>query len=179
MSLQVEHEEMFFFPYLSLHFSDVPYHRPQVLTAEQHRAFCRVGAIVRGFLTRRLLKTEKVKHLRQTIVVRLESALNPSCGDTNCFGDKKCQRFYPQDTQEFIGSFHSDASLKRVDYTAQDFSLQERVRAQVRRRSYPLWTAKVLPTCHCANVCIALLHSSAQPSTASTTSSLKCLSPID
>lgn len=43
---------------------------PQVLTAEQQRAFCRIGAIIRGFLTRRLLKTEKVKHLRQTILVR-------------------------------------------------------------------------------------------------------------
>ncbi len=45
----------------------------QVLTAEQQRAFCRVGAIIRGFLTRRLLKTEKIKHLRQTVVVRLHS----------------------------------------------------------------------------------------------------------
>lgn len=42
----------------------------QVLTAEQQRAFCRICAIVRGFLVRRLLKTEKVKNLRQTIVVR-------------------------------------------------------------------------------------------------------------
>lgn len=49
----------------------VPYRLLQALTAEQHRAFCRVGAITRGFLTRRLLKTEKVKHLRQTIVVRI------------------------------------------------------------------------------------------------------------
>lgn len=51
----------------------------------------------------------------------------------------------PQDTQLFISSFHSEASLKRADYTAQDFSLQERVRAQVWRCSYPLWTAEVLP----------------------------------
>ena len=48
----------------------------QVLTADQQRAFCRIGAIIRGFLTRRLLKTEKVKHLRQTIVVRLHSHKN-------------------------------------------------------------------------------------------------------
>lgn len=48
----------------------------QVLTADQQRAFCRIGAIIRGFLTRRLLKTEKVKHLRQTIVVRLHSQKN-------------------------------------------------------------------------------------------------------
>ena len=45
----------------------------QVLTAEQQRALCRIGAITRGFLTRRLLKIDKVKHLRQTIVVRLNS----------------------------------------------------------------------------------------------------------
>lgn len=45
----------------------------QVLTAEQQRAFCQIGAIIRGFLTRRLLKTEKVKNLRQTIVVRRHS----------------------------------------------------------------------------------------------------------
>lgn len=41
----------------------------QVLTPEQQRAFCRIGALIRGFLTRRLLKTEKVKHLSQTVVV--------------------------------------------------------------------------------------------------------------
>lgn len=88
---------------------------------------------------------------------------------------------YPQDTQLFIGSFHSEASLKRADYTAQDFSLQERVRAQVWRCSYPLWTAEVLSTSPCAYVCIPPLSllSFAQHSTTSTTSSLKCLSPID
>lgn len=41
----------------------------QVLTPEQQRAFCRIGALIRGFLTRRLLNTEKVKHLSQTVVV--------------------------------------------------------------------------------------------------------------
>lgn len=41
----------------------------QVLSPEQQRAFCRIGALIRGFLTRRLLKTEKVKHLRQTVLV--------------------------------------------------------------------------------------------------------------
>uniref|UniRef100_UPI0037E7B3E7 centriolar coiled-coil protein of 110 kDa-like isoform X2 n=1 Tax=Semicossyphus pulcher TaxID=241346 RepID=UPI0037E7B3E7 len=75
-----------------------------VLTPEQQRAFCRVGAIIRGFLTRRLLKTEKVKHLRQTIV----------------------------DTQEFIRSFQTEAPQKRGTSSAQDRSLQERVKAQLR-----------------------------------------------
>ncbi|XP_030645521.1 centriolar coiled-coil protein of 110 kDa [Chanos chanos] len=76
----------------------------QVLTLEQQRALCRIGAIVRGFLTRRLLKTEKVKHLRQTV----------------------------QDTQEFIRSFQNEAPQKRCSVSPQDLSLQERVRAQLR-----------------------------------------------
>ncbi|XP_040045925.2 centriolar coiled-coil protein of 110 kDa isoform X2 [Gasterosteus aculeatus] len=91
-----------------------------VLTAEQQRAFCRIGAVIRGFLTRRLLKTEKVKHLRQTIM----------------------------DTQEFIRSFQTEAPQKRGPCSAQDRSLQERVRAQLRAALYdihdiffemPLW----------------------------------------
>uniref|UniRef100_A0A672GH22 Centriolar coiled-coil protein 110 n=1 Tax=Salarias fasciatus TaxID=181472 RepID=A0A672GH22_SALFA len=82
----------------------------QVLTAEQQRAFCHIGAIVRGFLTRRLLKTEKLKHLRQTVV----------------------------DTQEFIRSFQTEASQKRGIYSAQDLSLQERVRAQLRAALYDI-----------------------------------------
>ncbi|XP_051797010.1 centriolar coiled-coil protein of 110 kDa isoform X1 [Acanthochromis polyacanthus] len=81
-----------------------------VLTAEQQRAFCRIGAIIRGFLTRRLLQTEKVKHLRQTIV----------------------------DTQEFIRSFQTEAPQKRGNYSAQDLSLQERVRAQLRAALYDI-----------------------------------------
>ncbi|KAM4531914.1 centriolar coiled-coil protein of 110 kDa isoform 2-T3 [Odontesthes bonariensis] len=79
-----------------------------VLTAEQQRAFCRIGAIIRGFLVRRLLKTEKVKQLRQTVV----------------------------DTQEFIRSFHTEAAQKRSTCSAQDVSLQERVRAQLRAALY-------------------------------------------
>ncbi|XP_035510148.1 centriolar coiled-coil protein of 110 kDa-like isoform X2 [Morone saxatilis] len=83
----------------------------QVLTAEQQRAFCRIGAIIRGFLTRRLLKTEKVKHLRQTI----------------------------GDTQEFIRSFQTEAPQRRGTYSAQDRSLQERVRAQLRAALYDIY----------------------------------------
>ncbi|XP_055366984.1 centriolar coiled-coil protein of 110 kDa-like [Betta splendens] len=80
----------------------------QVLTAEQHRALCRIGALVRGFLTRRLLKTDKVKQLRQTV----------------------------GDTQEFIRSFQIEASQKKCSYSAQDQSLQERVGAQLRAALY-------------------------------------------
>lgn len=45
----------------------------QVLSAKQQRALCHIGAIARGFLTRRLLKTEKVRHLRQTVAMRLHT----------------------------------------------------------------------------------------------------------
>lgn len=82
----------------------------QVVTLEQQRAYCRITAIVRGFLTRRLLKTEKVKHLRQTVV----------------------------DTQEFIRSLQSEAPQKKVSYSTQDLSLQERVRAQLRAALYDI-----------------------------------------
>ncbi|XP_051744578.1 centriolar coiled-coil protein of 110 kDa-like isoform X3 [Ctenopharyngodon idella] len=76
----------------------------QVVTAEQQRALCRLTAIVKGFLTRRLLRTEKVKHLRQTV----------------------------QDTQEFICSFSTNAPQRNDQLSEQDLSLQERVRAQLR-----------------------------------------------
>ncbi|KAK1877755.1 Centriolar coiled-coil protein of 110 kDa [Dissostichus eleginoides] len=81
-----------------------------VLSAEQQRAFCRIGAIIRGFLTRRLLKTEKIKHLCQTIM----------------------------DTQEFIRSFQTEAHQKKGPCSAQDRSLQERVRAQLRAALYDI-----------------------------------------
>ncbi|XP_042172283.1 centriolar coiled-coil protein of 110 kDa isoform X1 [Oncorhynchus tshawytscha] len=88
-----------------------PRGRPsQVVTVEQQRALCRLGAISCGFLTRRLLQTEKVKQLRQTI----------------------------QDTQEFICSFQTEAPQKRGSISAQDLSLQERVRAQLRAARYDI-----------------------------------------
>uniref|UniRef100_A0A1A7WPW0 Centriolar coiled coil protein 110kDa n=1 Tax=Iconisemion striatum TaxID=60296 RepID=A0A1A7WPW0_9TELE len=79
-----------------------------VLTTEHQKAFCCIGAIVRGFLVRQLLKTEKVKHLRQTIL----------------------------DTQEFIHLFETETAQKRGTSSAQDLSLQERVRAQLRAALY-------------------------------------------
>ncbi|XP_058508491.1 centriolar coiled-coil protein of 110 kDa-like [Solea solea] len=81
-----------------------------VLTAEQQRTLNRLGAIARGFLTRRLLKTEKVKHLRQTIA----------------------------DTQEFIRSFQSEAPQRKCRLSTQDLSLQERVKAQLRAALYDI-----------------------------------------
>ncbi|XP_051995857.1 centriolar coiled-coil protein of 110 kDa isoform X1 [Xyrauchen texanus] len=76
----------------------------QVITAKQQRALCRLSAIVKGFLTRRLLKTDKIKHLCQTV----------------------------QDTQEFIRSFRNEAPQRNEPLSEQDLSLQERVRAQLR-----------------------------------------------
>ncbi|XP_014861717.1 PREDICTED: centriolar coiled-coil protein of 110 kDa isoform X2 [Poecilia mexicana] len=81
-----------------------------VLTAEHQKAFCQIGAMIRGFLTRRLLKTEKLKQLCQTVA----------------------------DTREFIQSFETEAAQKRGPYTAQDLSLQERVRAQLRAALYDI-----------------------------------------
>lgn len=80
----------------------------QGITAEEQRAYCRITAIARGFLTRRLLKIEKVKNLRQTVV----------------------------DTQEFIRSLQTEAPQKKVSHSTQDLSLQERVRAQLRAALY-------------------------------------------
>ncbi|XP_077412323.1 uncharacterized protein ccp110 isoform X2 [Vanacampus margaritifer] len=84
-------------------------HKPQArlsqaLKAEQQKALCRIGTIARGFLVRRLLKTRKVQHLRQTVM----------------------------DTQEFISSFQTEGPQKRSTFSAQDLSLQDRVRAQLR-----------------------------------------------
>ncbi|XP_062388349.1 centriolar coiled-coil protein of 110 kDa-like isoform X2 [Sardina pilchardus] len=76
----------------------------QVLSVDQQRVLCRLTAVVRGFLIRRLLKTDKVKHLRQTV----------------------------QDTQEFIRSFQTEAPQRRASLSPQDLSLQDRVRAQLR-----------------------------------------------
>ncbi|XP_072299439.1 uncharacterized protein [Eucyclogobius newberryi] len=80
----------------------------EVMTLKQQRGYCHICAITRGFLTRRLLKTEKVKQLRQTVV----------------------------DTHAFICSLQTEAPQKRLSNTTQDFSLQERVRAQLRAALY-------------------------------------------
>ncbi|XP_072524026.1 uncharacterized protein [Salminus brasiliensis] len=76
----------------------------QVVSTEQHKAVCYLTAAARGFLTRRLLQTQKIKHLRKTI----------------------------QDSKELIRSFQADAQQRRASFTHQDLSLQHRVRAQLR-----------------------------------------------
>ncbi|XP_072454098.1 centriolar coiled-coil protein of 110 kDa isoform X2 [Notamacropus eugenii] len=76
----------------------------QLFSLEVQAKFDKITAVAKGFLTRRLLQTEKVKHLRQTV----------------------------KDTMEFIRSFQLEAPLKRGSVSSQDASLQERVLAQLR-----------------------------------------------
>nr|XP_033818938.1 centriolar coiled-coil protein of 110 kDa isoform X2 [Geotrypetes seraphini] len=82
----------------------------QVYTSEMQIKFCKVTAVAKGFLTRRLLQTDKLKHLRQTV----------------------------KDTLEFMKMFHSELPLKRGAVSTQDASLQERVLAQLRAALYEI-----------------------------------------
>ncbi|XP_043087179.1 uncharacterized protein LOC122333562 [Puntigrus tetrazona] len=76
----------------------------QHLHQEQVKALRRLTAVTRGFLTRRLLQTDKIKQLRKTI----------------------------QDSRDFIRSFQTDSQLRRVSVSHQDLSLYQRVTAQLR-----------------------------------------------
>ncbi|NXK85768.1 CP110 protein, partial [Formicarius rufipectus] len=76
----------------------------QVFSQEIQMKLDKITAVAKGFLTRRLLQTEKLKHLKQTV----------------------------KDTMEFIRNFQSEAPLKRGNVSAQDASLHERVMAQLR-----------------------------------------------
>lgn len=80
----------------------------QVCSLEIQTKFNKITAVAKGFLTRRLMQTDKLKQLRQTV----------------------------KDTMEFIRSFQSEAPLKRGVVSAQDASLQERVLAQLRAALY-------------------------------------------
>ncbi|XP_024840890.1 centriolar coiled-coil protein of 110 kDa isoform X4 [Bos taurus] len=80
----------------------------QVFSPEVQAKLNKVTAVAKGFLTRRLMQTDKLKQLRQTV----------------------------KDTMEFIRSFQSEAPLKRGVVSAQDASLQERVLAQLRAALY-------------------------------------------
>lgn len=80
----------------------------QVFSPEVQAKFNKITAVAKGFLTRRLMQTDKLKQLRQTV----------------------------KDTMEFMRSFQSEAPLKRGAVSAQDASLQERVLAQLRAALY-------------------------------------------
>jgi len=104
----------------------------QVITVGQQRALCRLTAIVKGFLTRRLLTTEKVKHLRQTVLVRTTLNSVRIHDKQSPHGIDNLPTFvFLQDTQEFIRSFSNNAAQRNDQLSEQDLSLQERVRAQV------------------------------------------------
>ncbi|XP_048043923.1 centriolar coiled-coil protein of 110 kDa-like isoform X2 [Megalobrama amblycephala] len=104
----------------------------QVVTAEQQRALCRLTAIVKGFLTRQLLRTEKVKHLRQTVQVRMHNIVFIYMLIKALLFDHLSTCVSLQDTQEFICSFSTNAPQRNDTLSEQDLSLQERVRAQLR-----------------------------------------------
>uniref|UniRef100_A0A8C8RNI6 Centriolar coiled-coil protein 110 n=1 Tax=Pelusios castaneus TaxID=367368 RepID=A0A8C8RNI6_9SAUR len=82
----------------------------QVFSPEMQMKFNKITALAKGFLTRRLMQTEKLKYLRQTV----------------------------KDTLEFIKNFQSEAPLKRGTVSAQDACLQERVMAQLRAALYDI-----------------------------------------
>ncbi|NXT16734.1 CP110 protein, partial [Prunella fulvescens] len=76
----------------------------QVFSPEIQMKFDKITAVAKGFLTRRLLQTEKLKHLKQTV----------------------------NDTLDFIRNFQSEAPLKRGSVSVQDACLHERVIVQLR-----------------------------------------------
>ncbi|XP_044836488.1 centriolar coiled-coil protein of 110 kDa isoform X3 [Mauremys mutica] len=82
----------------------------QAFNPEMQMKFSKITALAKGFLTRRLMQTEKLKYLRQTV----------------------------KDTMEFIKNFQSEAPLKRGTVSVQDASLQERVMAQLRAALYDI-----------------------------------------
>ncbi|NXX77986.1 CP110 protein, partial [Urocolius indicus] len=82
----------------------------QVYSPEIQMKFDKITAVAKGFLTRRILQTEKLKHLKQTV----------------------------KDTMEFIKNFQSETPLKRESVSAQDASLHERVMAQLRAALYDI-----------------------------------------
>ncbi|NXQ23398.1 CP110 protein, partial [Alaudala cheleensis] len=82
----------------------------QVFGPEIQMKFDKITAVAKGFLTRRLLQTEKLKHLKQTV----------------------------KDTLELIKNLQSEAPLKRGSVSAQDASLHERVMAQLRAALYDI-----------------------------------------
>ncbi|XP_053327737.1 centriolar coiled-coil protein of 110 kDa [Spea bombifrons] len=70
----------------------------------------KVTALAKGFLTRRLMQTEKLKNLKQTV----------------------------KDTAEFMRTFQADGPVKRGIVSAQDALLRERVLAQLRAALYEI-----------------------------------------
>ncbi|KAM8933617.1 centriolar coiled-coil protein of 110 kDa [Pelodytes ibericus] len=82
----------------------------QVYSPAMQNKFTKVTALAKGFLTRRLMQSEKLKNLKQTV----------------------------QDTAEFMRTFHTEGPVNRGIVSAQDASLRERVLAQLRAALYEI-----------------------------------------
>ncbi|OCT64111.1 centriolar coiled-coil protein of 110 kDa [Xenopus laevis] len=82
----------------------------QVYSPAMQRKFNKATALAKGFLTRRLMQTEKLNNLKKTV----------------------------KDTAEFMRTFQSEFPLSRGMVSSQDASLQERVLAQLRAALYEI-----------------------------------------
>ncbi|KAG8432975.1 hypothetical protein GDO86_017299 [Hymenochirus boettgeri] len=82
----------------------------QVYSPAMQRTFNKASALAKGFLTRRLMKTEKLKNLKKTV----------------------------KDTLEFMRTFKSEIPITKGIVSSQDASLQERVYAQLRAALYEI-----------------------------------------
>ncbi|XP_053550684.1 centriolar coiled-coil protein of 110 kDa isoform X3 [Bombina bombina] len=82
----------------------------QVYSPAMQRKLNKVSALAKGFLTRRLMQTEKLRNLKQTV----------------------------KDTAEFLRTFQTEVPLSRGIVSAQDASLHERVHAQLRAALYEI-----------------------------------------
>ncbi|KAM4603193.1 centriolar coiled-coil protein of 110 kDa isoform 2-T2 [Discoglossus pictus] len=82
----------------------------QVYSPQMQRKCNKVTALAKGFLTRRIMQTEKLRNLKQTV----------------------------KDTAEFMRTFQKEIPLNRGAVSAQDVSLHERVHAQLRAALYEI-----------------------------------------
>ncbi|XP_069462527.1 centriolar coiled-coil protein of 110 kDa-like isoform X2 [Ambystoma mexicanum] len=82
----------------------------QVFSQDMQTKLNKVTALAKGFLTRRIMQTDKLKQLKKTV----------------------------NDTAEFMKMFQFEVPLKRGTVSAQDASLQERVLAQLRATLYEI-----------------------------------------
>ncbi|KAM4697776.1 centriolar coiled-coil protein of 110 kDa [Rhinophrynus dorsalis] len=82
----------------------------QVYSPAMQKKFNKVTALAKGFLTRRLMQTDKLKNLKQTV----------------------------KDTAEFMKTFQTEVPQSRGIVSSQDVSLQERVLAQLRAALYEI-----------------------------------------
>ncbi|KAA0724835.1 Centriolar coiled-coil protein of 110 kDa [Triplophysa tibetana] len=100
-------------------------------SVEHMKGFCRLNAVARGFLTRRLLQTDKIKHLRKTVQVLYTHTHTNRNTHTLVYWYLLTQDVL-QDSREFLRPFQSHSHLKRISISSQDLSLLQGVTAQLR-----------------------------------------------